>query len=73
MEQNNQGLDLRSSKEMFTFAICEASFMVSMGMSYFYSWQVYSDPGGQLKEGEVPEVVACDLKEVVTVTVEQIK
>jgi hypothetical protein len=38
MELNKQGLDLRSSKEMFVFAICEASFMVSMGMSYFYSW-----------------------------------
>jgi len=25
---------------------------------------VYSDPGGQLKEGEVPEVISCDLIEV---------
>lgn len=38
MELNNQGLDLRSSKEMFIFAICEASFMISMAMSYFFSW-----------------------------------
>ena len=38
MELHHQGLDLRSSKEMFIFAVCEASFMISMGMSYFYSW-----------------------------------
>ena len=42
MERYNQGLDLKSSKEMFLFSICETVFMSSMAMSYFYSWQTYS-------------------------------
>lgn len=38
MERYNQGLDLKSSAEMFLFSICETVFMCSMAMSYFYSW-----------------------------------
>jgi hypothetical protein len=38
MEKFNQGLNLRTSEEMFLFSICETLFMVSMAMSYFYSW-----------------------------------
>lgn len=30
---------------MFFFSACETLFMISMAMSYFYSWQTYSvDP-----------------------------
>lgn len=68
MEQYNQGLDLQTSKEMFQFAICEALFMVSMGFSYFFSWQVYSDPNYSQHVAQKPEVIAVDLKEVFDIT-----
>lgn len=42
MEVYHQGLDLQSSKEMFCFSAWETLFLVSMAMSYFYSWQTYS-------------------------------
>ena len=46
--------------------------MVSMALSYFYSWQVYSDPSNP-EVSEKDEVVACDLKEVAEQTLEQIR
>ena len=38
METYHQGLALKSSKEMFIFTASECLFMVSMAMSYFYSY-----------------------------------
>mmetsp|Transcript_8341 Transcript_8341/g.13953 ORF Transcript_8341/g.13953 Transcript_8341/m.13953 type:complete len:257 (+) Transcript_8341:321-1091(+) len=42
MESYHQGLKLESSKQMFQFSLCETTFMVSMAMSFFFSWQTYS-------------------------------
>lgn len=42
MESYHQGLDIQSSYEMFCFSAWETLFLVSMSMSYFYSWQTYS-------------------------------
>jgi len=43
MECFNQGLNLKTSKEMFFFSVWETLFLLSMAMSYFYSWQTYSN------------------------------
>lgn len=42
MEKFNQGLDLKTSQEMFFFTASETVFMVSMAMSYFFSYQTYA-------------------------------
>ena len=56
MEKYNQGLELQSSQEMFCFSACETLFLLSMAMSYFYSWQTYSF--------DETEVVAVDMRDV---------
>jgi len=38
MEKFDQGLRIRTSKEMLMFTASETLFMVSMALSYFYSW-----------------------------------
>ena len=38
MEQMNQGLDLKTSQEMFYYTASETLFLVSMAMSYFFSY-----------------------------------
>jgi len=57
MESYNQGLHLRSSQEMFVFSAWETLFMVSMAMSYFYSWQTYSLESAEVNPVELSEVV----------------
>lgn len=57
---------------MFIFSACETLFMFSMAMSYFYSWQVYSDPEAN-GISEHDEVVACDFREVVDALIESFK
>ena len=57
---------------MFVFSGCETLFMLSMAMSYFYSWQVYSDPDAN-GVSENDEVMACDLKEVIDSSIESFK
>ena len=69
MESYNQGLDLKSSAEMFMFSICETVFMCSMSMSFFYSWQTYSLEDGKLmssaeREKHKPEVIEVGFREV---------
>lgn len=44
MARMNQGLNLKSSSEMFIFSIYETIFMVSTALNFFYSWQTYSEP-----------------------------
>ena len=52
---------------MFFFTASETLFMVSMAMSYFYSYQTYAiddfTPGGELKNSEV--IVGVDISEVI--------
>ena len=48
MSRYNQGLDLQSSKEMFTYCIFESIFQISMALGFFYSWQTYSKIEGEL-------------------------
>jgi hypothetical protein len=38
MEKFHQGLDFSTSKEMFFFTASETLFMVSMAMSFFFSY-----------------------------------
>ena len=45
MEKCDQGLDLHSSHELFFYTASETLFMVSMAMSYFFSYQTYSVDG----------------------------
>ena len=57
MERFHQGLNLKTSQEMFQFSICETFFMVSMAMSNFYSWQTYSggyDPTSAEEQELIP-------------------
>jgi hypothetical protein len=68
MQTFNQGLHLRSSKEMFYFSIWETLFMVSMAMSYFYSWQTYSLNDMLTKNGPLD----CSKAEVVGVTFREV-
>ena len=63
MEKYHQGLNLHSSKEMFLFSCCETFFMVSMAMSYFFSWQTYSLNTG-INDAKVMEVVPVSFREV---------
>ena len=52
---------------MFFFTASETLFMVSMAMSYFYSYQTYAiddfTPGAELKSSEV--IVGVDISEVI--------
>ena len=38
MENYGQGLSIRTSQEMFFYTVGETLFMVSMAMSYFFSY-----------------------------------
>lgn len=38
MEKFEQGLNIKSSEEMFIFTAAETLFMVSMALCYFYTW-----------------------------------
>lgn len=42
MQKYHQGLDIKSSRDMFLFTASETLFMVSMAMCYFFSYQTYS-------------------------------
>ena len=73
MESYNQGLDLKSSAEMFMFSIFETIFMCSMSMSFFYSWQTYSIEDSKSlssaeREKHKPEVIEVGFREVLIKT-----
>ena len=67
---------------MFLFSICEAVFMCSMAMSFFYSWQTYSVKADrhskkhlqQMSQSEREknkyEVIAVGFREVLVETVD---
>lgn len=70
---------------MFLFSICEAVFMCSMAMSYFYSWQTYSvkidsqskkhlqQMSQSEREKHKPEVIPVGFREVLIETVDDLQ
>lgn len=56
MQLYNQGLSLKTSQEMFFYTAGETLFMVSMAMSYFFSYQTFAidgyKPGGEVRPSE---------------------
>jgi hypothetical protein len=42
MAQLNQGLDMKTSKDMFLYTASETLFMVSMALCYFFCFQTYA-------------------------------
>lgn len=57
----NQGLNLRSSSDLFLFSVCETVFMVAMGLNFFYSWQTYANPP---EPGQTPEVIEVQIRSI---------
>jgi len=70
MESFDQGLNIHSSKEMFFYTASETLFLISMAMTYFYSWQTYSADIGEVVDVQYTRVlqeVFSDFKAVIGV------